>query len=234
MSDFRSYTPDSFPPIVKNLIIINVMVFLAQLTFESNATFNLENMFALHDLHSVFFKPHQLITHLFMHGGISHLFFNMFALWMFGRTLENFWGSKRFLMFYISCGLGAAILHLLFLYIEMEPIMNIFYSLPLDQQASIVDSPTFKINIPTLGASGAVFGCLAAFAYLFPNTMFYVYFLLPIKAKWFVLIYGAIELGLAIRNSAGDNIAHFAHLGGALTGFIIVLIWNKTGRKRFY
>jgi membrane associated rhomboid family serine protease len=158
----------------------------------------------------------------------------MFALWMFGRLLENVWGAKRFLLFYLLCGLGAAALHLLFLYIEMEPIMKIFHSMSPEQQAALIDSPDFKVNTATVGASGAIFGCLAAFGYLFPNTMLYIYGAIPIKAKWFVMIYAGLELWLAVQNSAGDNVAHFAHLGGAITGFIIVFIWNKTNRRTLY
>jgi membrane associated rhomboid family serine protease len=234
MSDFRYTRPDTFPPVVKNLIIINVLVFVAQMTFANNPNFDLENMFALHDVRSIYFRPHQIITHLFMHGSIGHIFFNMFALWMFGQTLETRFGSKRFLAFYIISGIGAALLHLAVLYFELGPVWELFQSLPAEQQAAMLRSPLFKLNTATLGASGAVFGCLAAFGYLFPNTMMYVYFLFPIKAKWFVLIYAGLELWLGIRNSAGDNVAHFAHLGGALAGFLLVLYWNKTDRRRFY
>lgn len=233
MSNYQYYRPSLFPPVVKNLIIINSIIFLTQVTFGNNSE-AIENLFALHDIHSIFFKPYQLLTHMFMHGSIGHLFLNMFALWMFGGLLENTWGSKRFLIFYLVCGLGAAVLHLIVLYFEMEPVMQAVRSLPAYQQEDIINSPLFKINIATVGASGAVFGCLAAFAYLFPNTLIYIYFLFPMKAKWFVLIYAGAELLLAIQNSAGDNVAHFAHLGGAITGFIIVLIWNKTNRKTFY
>ena len=234
MSTFRYSMQDGFPPVVKNILIINVLVFIAQITFENNPNVRLENMFALHDVHSIYFKPHQLVTYMFLHGGFSHIFFNMFAVWMFGRTLENVWGSKRFLIFYLVTGIGAGLLHLLVLYIEMEPIMDYFRLLSPEQQASLVEDPLFKVNVPTVGASGAVFGCLAAFGYLFPNSMIYIYFLLPMKAKWFVLLYAGMELYLSIRNSAGDNVVHFAHLGGAITGFILVLIWNKRNRRRFY
>ena len=234
MSDFRYYRPSAFPPVVKNPLIINGLVFLLQLTFQNVAGFDFENYFALHDVRSVFFKPHQIITHLFMHGSFGHIFFNMFALWMFGQTLENYFGAKRFLIFYIVSGVGAALLHLGVLYFELQPVWEAFLSLPPEQQSEYVASPLFRLNTATLGASGAVFGCLAAFGYLFPNTMIYVYFLLPIKAKWFVLIYAGLELWMGVRNSAGDNVAHFAHLGGALAGFILVLIWNKTNRQNFY
>lgn len=234
MSNFGYYRPDAFPPVVKNLLIINGLLFLLQITFPNLGGFDLENMLALHDVRSVFFRPHQIVTHMFLHGGISHLFFNMFALWMFGQMLENRFGPKRFLIFYLVSGLGAAILHLTVLYFELTPVWEAFQTLPAEQQAEYLESPLFKLNTPTLGASGAVFGCLAAFGYLFPNTMIYVYFLLPIKAKWFVLIYAGLELFMGIRNSAGDNVAHFAHLGGALAGFLLVLFWNKTDRRRFY
>src|SRR4051812_41540012 len=112
MSDFRYYKPNNFPPVVKNIIIVNVLVYIAQVTFANNEKIDIDNNFALHDIHSVYFKPYQLLTYMFMHGGIFHIAFNMFAVWMFGRHLENVWGAKRFLLFYIACGLGAAVLHL--------------------------------------------------------------------------------------------------------------------------
>jgi membrane associated rhomboid family serine protease len=240
MSNFNYYRPNRFPPVVKNLVIINVLIFIIQMTFGESNPNVIENLFALHDVHSPFFRPHQLITYMFLHGGFDHIFFNMFALWMFGSLLENYWGAKRFLQFYIICGIGAGLLHLGVLYIEMKPAWEYLHSLPQEVQDKWIYSPEtvvankWAVNAPTLGASGAIFGCLAAFGYLFPNSLIYLYFLVPIKAKWFVLIYGGIELMMAIRNSAGDSVAHFAHLGGAITGFIIVFIWNKTNRKTFY
>jgi membrane associated rhomboid family serine protease len=234
MADIRMSSFQAIPPVIKNLIIVNVLVFFAQNIFQNSATINLENLFALHDVHSVYFRPHQLVTHLFMHGSIGHLFFNMFALWMFGSMLENVWGSKRFLIFYIISGLGAAFLHLGVLYFQMEPIMEMFRQLPSDQQTELLYSPQFKVNTATVGASGAVFGCLAAFGYLFPNSLLYIYFLFPVKAKWFVLFYAALELWSGVQNTAGDNVAHWAHLGGGLAGFLLVLYWNKTNRRNFY
>lgn len=234
MTEFRPGRFQMIPPIIKNLIIINVLVFLAQNTFGNYSSFNMENLFALHDIHSVYFRPHQLVTYLFMHGGIDHIFFNMFALWMFGSILENFWGPKRFLIFYMACGIGAGLLHLFILYQEMKPIMDIFHQYPIEQQQELLYDPNFKVNGATLGASGAVFGCLAAFGYLFPNSLIYLYFFVPIKAKWFVLIYAGMELFLGIRNSAGDNVAHWAHLGGAVVGILMVLYWKKTDRRNFY
>jgi len=211
-----------------------VLVFIAQQVFENNASFSIVNYFALHDIHSIYFRPHQLITHMFMHGGWDHLFFNMFALWMFGSILENVWGGKRFLTYYILCGLGSAVLHLAVLYYEMTPVMEALRSYPIDQQQQLLYSPEFRVNEATLGASGAIFGCLAAFGYLFPNSLIYLYFFVPIKAKWFVLMYAGMELFLGVRNSAGDNVAHWAHLGGALVGIILVIYWNRKSRRNFY
>ena len=238
MSEFRFTRPDRFPPVVKNLLIINALIFVAQLTFGANS-FTVSNLFALHDIQSPYFKPHQLLTYMFLHGSFDHLLFNMLALWMFGSVLENYWGAKRFLQYYVFCGLGAGLLHLVVLYFEMKPAWDYINMFPAEEQAKVIYENTVvvkdrAINAATVGASGAIFGCLAAFGYLFPNSLIYVYFLFPIKAKWFVIIYGAIELALAVRNSAGDNVAHFAHLGGAITGFIIVYIWNKTNRKTLY
>jgi membrane associated rhomboid family serine protease len=238
MSNSQYYRPNRFPPVIKNLIIVNALVFVAQLTFQ-NQQGVISDLFALHDVHSVYFKPHQIVTYMFMHGSFEHILFNMFALWMFGSLLENHWGAKRFLQFYMICGIGAGLLHLGVLYLELDPAWQYFRSLPAEVQEKwlygrntiVMDK---AINGITVGASGAVFGCLAAFGYLFPNSLIYVYFLIPIKAKWFVLIYAAGELWMAIRNSAGDTVAHFAHLGGALAGLIIVIIWNKTNRKTLY
>jgi len=238
MSNYQYYRPNRFPPVVKNLIIINVLIFIAQETFGANNPYVIENLFALHDVHSVYFKPHQLITYMFMHGGFEHILFNMFALWMFGSLLENHWGAKRFLQFYIICGIGAGLSQLGVQYIEMEPVWKVIRMMPPEEQAKASANDAMLmgkvINSATVGASGAVFGCLAAFGYLFPNSLIYIYFLFPMKAKWFVLIYGGIELWLGFRNSPGDSVAHFAHLGGAITGFIIVYIWNKTNRKTLY
>ena len=234
MTDVRMNSFQSMPPVVKNLIIVNALVFFAQSIFGKGESSWINQMFALHDIRSVYFKPHQIITHLFMHGGWAHLFFNMLPLWMFGSLLENVWGSKRFLIFYVLCGIGAALLHLGVLYMEMKPVMEAFRQLPISQQEEYLYSPNFKINTITVGASGAVFGCLAAFGYLFPNSLIYMYFFIPVKAKWFVIFYAGLELWLGVQNSAGDNVAHWAHLGGALVGFLLVLYWNKRNRRNFY
>jgi len=234
MTEFRPGSFQMIPPVIKNLIIINVLVFLAQETLGPVIKASMVNLLALHDLHSVFFRPHQLITYLFMHGSWDHILFNMFALWMFGAVLENYWGAKRFLIFYMVSGIGAAVCHLAVLYHEMSPVMDMFHQISPDQQLELLYSPNFKVNEPTVGASGAVFGCLAAFGYLFPNSLIYLYFFVPIKAKWMVLGYAAIELFSGIRGSAGDNVAHWAHLGGGLFGLLLVIYWNRNNRRNFY
>lgn len=233
MADFRPSSFQILPTVIKNLLIINVLVFIAQNVLPK-AGINLDDTFALHTAQSELFKPWQLVTYMFMHGDIGHIFSNMFALWMFGATLENLWGPKRFLTFYLVCGLGAALCHMTVLYFENQKILNDFYTWSiLEQNANAADLQSL-LNVPTIGASGAVFGCLAAFGYLFPNTSIYIYFLFPLKAKWFVLLYAGFEFFAGIQNSAGDTIAHFAHLGGALVGFLLAYYWNKTNKRTFY
>lgn len=245
MSNFRYTRPDAFPPIVKNLIIINVLVFLAQITIGKQ--YNLTERISLYpimpqQLHDILvqnniydayekFYPYQIATHMFAHSPqmIFHIVFNMFALWMFGRILENVWGPKRFLLFYLVCGVGAAACHLAIQYFRCEQLL----------QAVVTDNPAAAKMIgavaPALGASGAIMGIFAAFAYLFPNTELYIMFIpVPVKAKWAVLGLTAIDLFGGVASFSGDNIAHFAHLGGAITGFILVFIWNKSNRRRFY
>jgi membrane associated rhomboid family serine protease len=234
MTEFRPGGFQMIPPVIKNLVIINVLIFLAQYTLGDGFNNKMLDLFALHDVHSALFRPHQLITYLFLHGGWQHVIFNMFALWMFGSVLENYWGPKRFLIFYIVCGIGAALCHLAVLYPEMSPVMDQFHFLPAQQQQELLYAHDFRVNEPTLGASGAVFGCLAAFGYLFPNDYIYLSFLVPIKAKWVVLGYAAIELYSGVQNSAGDNVAHWAHLGGGLVGLLLVMYWNRTNRRKFY
>ena len=211
MTDFRLGRSQVIPPVIKNLIIVNVIVFLIQWTFETRGSSYMEDFFALHDVRSELFKPHQLFTYMFLHGNFGHIFWNMLILWMFGSILENFWGSKRFLIFYTICGIGAAVMQLLVLYATELPS-----------------------NAATLGASGAIFGCMVAFGLLFPNSLIYIYALIPVKAKWAVLAYVLYELFLGFRNNAGDNVAHWAHLGGGLVGLILVFYWRKTDRRNFY
>ena len=219
MSNFRFTRVDRFPPVVKNLIIINILVWVAQLIYDKKdgLSFFLTSKLGLYPINDPEFKPYQIATHMFSHSTYTypqgsivfyHILFNMFTLYMFGRILENVWGAKRFLIFYLVCGVGAAAAHLI-----MQYLMG---------GGSIA-----------VGASGAVMGVMAAFAYLFPNTELYIMLIpIPIKAKWAMLGLAAIDLFGGI--SGGDGIAHFAHLGGALTGIIIVLLWNKTNRKTLY
>jgi membrane associated rhomboid family serine protease len=235
MTEFRPGSFQMIPPVIKNLIIINVLVFLAQETLGPVIKVSMINLLALHDLHSKLFRPHQLITYLFMHGGWDHILFNMFALWMFGAVLENYWGGKRFLIFYMISGVGAAVCHLAVLYPEMSRIIE---SLQQQYPPEVIQEHLYEYGFPvneaTVGASGAVFGCLAAFGYLFPNSLIYLYFFVPIKAKWVVIGYAALELFSGVRNSAGDNVAHWAHLGGGLVGLLLVIYWNRRNRRNFY
>lgn len=235
MTEFRPGSFQMIPPVIKNLIIINVLVFLAQETLGQAIKESMINLLALHDLHSKLFRPHQLITYLFMHGGWDHIFFNMFALWMFGAVLENYWGAKRFLIFYMVSGIGAAICHLAVLYPEMtRTIEALQQQYPPEVIQENLYAFGFPVNEATVGASGAVFGCLAAFGYLFPNSLIYLYFFVPIKAKWMVIGYAALELFSGVRNTAGDNVAHWAHLGGGLAGLLLVMFWNRSNRRNFY
>ena len=214
----------SIPPVILNLLIINIILFFGSQVL-SRSGIDLDRLLALYYPASDHFRPYQYLSHMFMHGSITHIFFNMFALWMFGRVLESVWGSKRFLIYYLVTGLGAAALHTLVLWLQMG-------NLATEAQA-FINTPS--IDIPTVGASGAVFGVLLAFGMLFPNTRLMLLFPpIPIKAKWFVIGYGVIELFAGVLNQPGDNIAHFAHLGGMIFGFLLIKFWNKNQRKNFY
>ena len=233
-------------PVVKNLLLINILFYIAQWTIPS-FTQNLE----LYPISSEDFKPWQLATHFFMHSpySIGHIFFNMFALVIFGSQLERVWGAQRFLGYYISCALGAAVLHLGVNYYRIHIIeinlsledLELFRNSAYDafqKGMNFKDPVLAQLNLlhhtPMLGASGAVFGLLAAFGFLFPNTELMLLFPpIPIKAKYFVIGYAALELYLGVSNNPSDNVAHFAHLGGALVGIIIVLYWGKN-RNSFF
>lgn len=203
----------SLPPVVKNLLIINGIFYLASLTYPEY----MYEHFALFHPYSDYFYPHQFATHMFMHdvSGFAHIFGNMFALFIFGGPLENAWGSKRFLIFYLLTGLGAAALHMTVRHLE---IVNVLGTLnPMEAQQ--------VLNMPTLGASGAVFGILLGFGMMYPNIPIYIYFLFPIKAKYLVALYGAFEL-FAVLSNQSDGIAHYAHLGGMLFGFVLIKYWG--------
>ncbi len=334
---YDQYRPTGFrllPPVVKNILIISGLFFLATISLGSAYHIDLNDFLGMHYFASEKFEPYQIVTYMFMHGGFSHILFNMFAFWMFGYVLENVWGSKRFLIYFLITGMGAALIQMLVFYFQVTPVIeavdaymmapsadafksfiesgdfqvvsydiqnsfnaftnhyndrlmdigvlqqladsNQLQSLVLQKQAfnlpqfadslreqsqllslqadtlrqqsdslmsanvrSTIDFMTQYradyLNAPVVvGASGAVFGVLLAFGMMFPNTLIYIYFLFPIKAKWFVVIYGALELFSGISNTAGDNVAHFAHLGGMLFGFILIKIWNKTNKRTLF
>jgi len=218
------------PVVVKNLLIINGLVWLAQVTIGKDLIV-MEDVFALHFWKSEYFKPWQPLTYMFLHSSQSffHILFNMFALWMFGSTLENLWGPRRFLVFYLLCGVGAALVHMGALWYDVSNAKSL-----LDSGAISPDSYGEILNVPTLGASGAVMGIFAAFAYTFPNSqMFIMPIPFPVKAKWALLGLVALDLFGGISNSQG-GIAHFAHLGGAAFGIILLMFWNKNARRTFY
>lgn len=241
----------SIPVVTKNLIIINVLFWIASLVMP-RVNIDLVEMLGLHYPSSKAFNPIQIVSYMFMHDtrSIAHLFFNMFAVYMFGRVLEQVWGPKRFLIYYMVTGVGAGLLNLLVAFIRirtlekgMDPgvIEEVYregwgllqshynYRDPLMGQLNLL------INMTTVGASGAVFGILLAFGLKFPNVPLYIMFIpVPVKAKYFVIGYGAIELFLGFADISGDNVAHFAHLGGMLFGYILLRYWRKKDGKYFY
>lgn len=226
----NQYSPTGFsflPVVVKNLLIINCIMFLADIVM-TRFGIDLSNILGLHFFMASDFHVYQLFTYMFMHGNFSHLFFNMFALWMFGNTLENIWGPKRFLLYYILCGLGAGLVQEGVQYIEYVVKLSQYQTVNMGG-GQIIPMAQYLNYMTTVGASGAIYGLLLAFGMMFPNSMIYLYFIMPIKAKWFVIGYAVIELLTGIF-STGDHVAHFAHLGGMLVGFIILTIWKKKGR----
>ena len=217
-------------PAVLNLIIINAIIFFVQEMFGGPPGNNpIDDLFALHHYKSDEFRIHQVITHMFMHGGIMHLLFNMFGLWMFGTTIERMWGAKRFLIFYFICGIGAAIVQMASYAYNYSGIDKMVLSIDqLNQYQQIL-----RMNA-TVGASGAIMGVLAAFGYLFQDTkMMIMPIPVPIKAKWAVLGIIAIDVFSGIAGRPGDNVAHFAHVGGALTGFLIVYFQNREKQRNY-
>ena len=203
----------SLPPITKNLIIINFICWLADKVLANNVGVDLSSILGLHYVYSSYFHIWQPLTYMFMHAGFDHIFFNMFALLMFGVPLEQRWGGKRFLTYYLVTGIGAGIIQ--------EVVWFCMYG---------------AVNYPcvTIGASGAVFGILLAFAWLFPDEkMFLLFVPIPIRSRVFVLLYALCELWLGVKAPAGDNVAHFAHLGGMLFGWLLILWWRHRGLDGF-
>jgi len=271
--EYQQYSPAGFrllPPVVKNLLIINGLFYLATISFENAFGIDLDKLLGLHYFRSEFFRPYQFVTYMFLHANFGHILYNMFALWMFGYLLENVWGPKRFLTYYLITGIGAALVQTLvnwwdistlqaaavsyssnpsldgFIgfvrqyyphYYQLEGTVRTFineWSLSPGNPSFIHQSISYtdqliklQMDVPTIGASGAVYGILLAFGMMFPNMLVFIYFLFPIKAKWIVIVYGAIELFSGISKNPSDNVAHFAHLGGMIFGFFLILYWRK-------
>ena len=213
------------PTVTKNLIIINVLVFFGTLVAQRYGL-DLTNYLGLHFFLASDFNPAQLITYLFMHGGFSHIFFNMFAVFMFGPILEQTWGPKRFLFYYIICGIGAGLIQEGVQYIQY--VTELSHYAEVNIGSAIIPMEQYLNMMTTVGASGAVYAILLAFGMLYPNNKLFIFPLpFPIKAKFFVIGYAAIELWSGFANNPGDNVAHFAHLGGMLFGLILILYWRK-------
>jgi membrane associated rhomboid family serine protease len=280
MTNFQPRGFNVLPPVVKNLLIINGLFFLATIVLDSNFYIDLTKILGLHYVGASDFKPYQFVTYMFMHGGLWHILFNMFALWMFGNTLENVWGPSRFLTYYMVTGIGAGIVYIIWIHFQMAPALNdINLFLETKEVAALSNftaSHTFRLNETSgeiwrsfkefeghlrmlninpdntgakqgalnfvadykefymnqsvvVGASGGVFGILLAFGMMFPNAIIYLYFAIPIKAKYFVIIFGAFELFEGVMNRPGSNIAHFAHLGGMLFGYALIMYWKRKG-----
>ncbi len=274
-NQFRPQGFSILPPVVKNLLIINFVFYLATISFDYVWHIDLAQYLGLHYIGASDFRPYQFVTYMFMHGNFAHIFFNMFALWMFGYILENFWGTKRFVIFYLLCGIGAGLVHSAVIGLTSAPVLgaindyaanpspDALLQLYNDHFQNIINprwvtevtnawrngmSGDFGyettnalmqvyneriIGVPTVGASGAVYGILLAFGMMFPEERIYLYFLVPLKAKWFVIGYAAIELVTGVLGT-NDGIAHFAHLGGMLVGLILILLWRKHDRDKYW
>jgi len=223
-------------PAVKNIIIINVLIYLACFVVPG-----LNDALTGYYFASLNFRPWQIVTHMFMHSqyDFTHIFFNMYALYLFGTALENYWGTKKFVIYYMTCGVGAFFLHMGVSYFEIQKMMQSLTDKEIYQVmiTGLQEGRAYKvqmvelysaINTGVVGASGAVFGVLLGFGMLFPNTELMLLFPpIPLKAKYFVMIYGAIEFFLAMRQTTGDNVAHYAHLGGMLFGYLLLKYWQK-------
>lgn len=239
---------NNLPPALKNLLIINVLVFFAGYLLQGATGFDLNGTLGLHYFQAEAFNPIQLVSYMFLHANFQHLFLNMFGLFMFGRVLEQVWGSKRFLIFFFVTGLGAAIVQQAVQFIELRPVISEINSKLQDMPAGGIDigdkiihsrdellsfKTAFLNRFVTVGASGAVFGVLLAFGMLFPNTEMYLMFIpIPIKAKYMVIGYGVIELFSGIAGTS-NGVAHFAHIGGMLFGFFLIRYWRKNTQS-FY
>ena len=218
------------PPVVKNLIIINVLVYMATALLPVGDTIM---QYCALSLGTPYFHTYQFITYMFLHANFEHIFFNMFALWMFGRTLEQVWGPKRFLFYYILCGIGAGLVQEGVQYIQY--VTELVNYEGVNTGVAVIPMAEYLNLMTTVGASGAVYAILLAFGMLFPNSQMFVFPIpFPIKAKYFVMGYAALEIYLGFGSSA-DGIAHFAHLGGMIFGFILIMYWRKKNNNgQFY
>lgn len=246
-----SFNSGNWPPVTKNLIIINLIIWLVEFLFPQFGQNGIVARLGLHYVESDLFNPAQLLTYMFVHDprNIMHVFFNMFTLWMFGRMLEHVWGSKRFLLFYMVCGVGGAVLQEiiwactwehdyiagiaaqnLVTYDHMKQIVDQWQaSGSTELQAAIAD---FQNRLVVIGASGAIYGILLGFAFVFPNMPLYLFFIpVPIKAKYMVIGYAVLEFFFGVSGRM-DSVAHFAHLGGMLFGLILLFYWKKKGLLR--
>lgn len=262
MNQYRPSFWNSIPPVVRNLLAINLLLWLADLMLPrilqtTFPNFNLTDILGMHYWASSKFNPLQMLTYMFMHGGLDHIFFNMFAVYMFGITLEQRWGSRRFLFYYLVTGFGAGIIQQLMWSMEYAPLLSAIsravaedsgisllpYEVELRRMLSFgnlaaLDAPALLhmkqliADSPlTIGASGAVFGLLLAFGWLFPEArMMLIFVPVPIKARVFVALYAVAELFLGVANFSGDNVAHFAHLGGMIFGWLLILYWKRKGK----
>jgi Uncharacterized membrane protein (homolog of Drosophila rhomboid) len=217
------------PTVTKNLIIINVLFFVGGIVATGYGV-DLSQYLGLHFFLASDFNLAQLFTYMFMHAGFTHIFFNMFAVWMFGRVLEQVWGPKRFLFYYIVCGIGAGLVQEAVQYIHYYMELSAYEG--VNTGAAIIPMKEFLNSWNTVGASGAVYAILLAFGMLFPNQSLFIFPLpFPIKAKYFVMGYALIELVMGLANSASDNVAHFAHLGGMLFGLILIIYWKRKNKS---
>jgi len=219
------------PPIVKNLLIINVLFYMASLALQKYGV-DLHEILGLHFFLAKDFHIYQIVTYMFLHEGFQHIFFNMFALWMFGRIMESEWGSSRFLFFYLACGIGAGLFQEISQFIHYELVYAGYDAVQMSTSGITIPMDIFLNRMLTVGASGAVYGILIGYGMTYPDHEIFIFPIpFPIKAKWMVAGYAVLELVLGLGNNAADNVAHFAHLGGMLIGFLIILYWRRKERR---
>lgn len=282
MSEYRPTGFQIMPPVVKNLLIINGILFLGTEILKQSIELDLMQYLALHFFTAESFMPHQFVTHIFMHGGFFHILFNMLSLWMFGAMLENLWGSRKFLIFYMICGIGASLTHQAYTGYKLMPAFRfeetqntLDFREMVDRNEGLLElaakrpeyaeySPTVLReladeadkkpkdtylpdvlkaraamikssveNIPTVGASGAIYGLLMAFGMIFPNMLIHFMFFIPMRAKHFVILMIAIGVFYGVADLPGDQVAHFAHLGGMAFGFLMIKLWSRKRTGNF-